>query len=54
MSRMKVTSYRGGKKAKGHLQGFEEGGEFHPIRDSSGYSNRKAGEKKPKSRKKKR
>ncbi len=30
-SRMKVTSYRsGGKKAKEHLQGFEEGGECHP------------------------
>lgn len=34
---------------KATVEGFEEGGEFHPIRDSKGYSARKAGEKKSKS-----
>ena len=31
------------KKKSKELDGFEEGGELHPIRASAGYSNRKAG-----------
>lgn len=27
---------------KATVQGFEEGGKFHPIRDSKGYSDKKA------------
>lgn len=35
---------RGDAKKKGNLEGFEEGGVFHPICSSSGYSKRKAGD----------
>lgn len=35
---------RGDAKKKGPLEGFESGGVFHPIRSSSGYSSRKAGD----------
>lgn len=35
---------RGDAKKKGPLEGFEEGGVFHPIRGSAGYSKRKAGD----------
>jgi hypothetical protein len=34
------------KKSKKELKGFEEGGKFHPIRSSSGYSPKKAGDSK--------
>lgn len=35
---------RGDKKKKAAVEGFEAGGVFHPIRGSSGYSKRKAGD----------